>query len=383
MRKSASMFFFCLLLVLGPKLFAQEGRDVSEPRIRPGQADQAQTAVETGAERAYALSVLPLLYFTPETSLAFGAGAVVNFRTAQEDTYESQVLVGGAYTLLDQVLSYVSWRIFSPENRHLFAGEVGWYRYVYFFYGIGNEVQDADRELFDATFPRLRLDYAYALRPNFYLGLRYWYDDWGGLRFDPEGQLIQGGLPGTEGGRISGLGPLLSFESRDSQLYPTKGLFVETAWQRYGRGLGAQFGYSRFFLDARKVWSLSDKGIFVGQVYQESTAGDVPFFALPMLGGNQLLRGYFEGKYRGPHVSALQGEYRQWLRGRWGLVGFAGLGAVYGQEAAWSGLSDLRFAYGTGLRFRLSQKEKLNLRLDIAHAPGDGFQFYLTFGEAF
>ncbi|EIM72761.1 outer membrane protein/protective antigen OMA87 [Nitritalea halalkaliphila LW7] len=65
------------------------------------------------------------------------------------------------------------------------------------------------------------------------------------------------------------------------------------------------------------------------------------------------------------------------------MVGFAGLGAVYGQDAAWSGLSDLRFAYGTGLRFRLSQKEKLNLRLDVAHAPGDGFQFYLTFGEAF
>ena len=54
--------------------------------------------------------VLPLIYFSPETSWAFGVGTAASFRFKNESSNSrlSQVQVGGAYTLNKQLLTYFS-----------------------------------------------------------------------------------------------------------------------------------------------------------------------------------------------------------------------------------------------------------------------------------
>jgi outer membrane translocation and assembly module TamA len=75
----------------------------------------------------------------------------------------------------------------------------------------------------------------------------------------------------------------------------------------------------------------------------------------------------------------MQAEYRRILYKRLGGVLFAGAGSVFGtpgESLVW------RPNAGLGLRFQLSKKQKLNVRLDY----GFGVRsqgFYLTFGEAF
>jgi outer membrane protein assembly factor BamA len=199
---------------------------------------------------------------------------------------------------------------------------------------------------------------------------------------EPSGLLETGGFNGAEGGTVSGFGPMLYYDSRDSQLYPTSGTFAESSLQYFAAAIGSDFRYWRWVVDVRKVHPVKENQHFVWQAYSEVQVGDPPFFSMSQLGGNRLLRGLFEGKFRDKNMAAIQGEYRWKFLSRWGAVGFAGLGNVYSNERAFQ-FQNTKATYGLGGRFQLSKREKLNLRLDFAHSPGEEFRFYLTFGEAF
>ncbi len=329
-------------------------------------------------------SVLPIIYYTPETKWVFGAGAVSTFKLGDnpEITYESQASLGAAYSLLKQTLLFGNWRIFSSANTNLYAGEVGWYDYVFFFYGIGAQVQASDQEVFSAKLPRIRFDYARQIKTNLFLGGKYAYDNFELDSFDPDGQLISGDFRGSEGGKISGIGPWLVYDSRDNQLYPTSGYYGELSFQRFDRAIGGNFDYNRLFVDLRKIFPTGKNQILVGNLYSEFSSSGVPFFGLPMMGGNKRMRGLLEGKFRDRNMLLLQGEYRWKFLPRWGAVAFTGAGNVFSKENDFK-LNETKITYGLGGRFQLSKKKKLNLRLDLAHSPGEDLKFYFTFGEAF
>lgn len=329
-----------------------------------------------------AIFILPLVYYTPETRWVFGVGGATNFSLGDSiDTYESQAVFGVAYSLRKQFLSYANWRIFTPQNKNLFSGEVGWYDYVYFFYGIGNEVKESDSETYSARFPRLRFDYAKQISPSSYLGVKTVLDQYSFSGFDPAGKLANEDFIGKEGGWNVGLGPSFIIDSRDNPIYPGSGWFSETYFLRFGKPWGGDYPYWEIGGDLRNYRSLSQSVIWANQIAAKITTGETPFFALPLLGGNRSLRGLFEGKYRDSNVAFFQSEIRKSIGNRWGLVGFAGVGNVFSDL---NSIADrAKIAYGAGGRFRLSKAKKLNLRLDLAHSPNEGMQFYFTFGEAF
>lgn len=329
-----------------------------------------------------AVFILPLVYYTPETRWVFGAGGATNFNLGDSsNTYESQAVFGVAYSLRKQFLSYVNWRIFTDQNKNLFSGEVGWYDYVYFFYGIGNEVSESDSETYSTRFPRLRFDYAKQISPSTYIGVKTVLDQFNFSGLDPAGKLATEEYIGKEGGWNVGLGPSFIVDSRDNPIYPGSGWFSETYLLRFGKPLGGDYPYWEIGSDLRHYKTLSQTVIWANQIATKITRGETPFFALPLLGGNRSLRGLFEGKYRDNNVAFLQSEIRKSIGNRWGLVGFAGVGNVFSDLNSITG--GTKIAYGAGGRFRLSKAKKLNLRLDLAHSPNEGMQFYFTFGEAF
>jgi hypothetical protein len=329
-----------------------------------------------------AIFILPLVYYTPETRWVFGVGGATNFNLGKtDDTYESQATIGVAYSLRKQFLSYASWRIFTAENKNLFSGEVGWYDYVYFFYGIGNQVNDSDSETYNARFPRLRFDYLRRISTSTYLGVKTGLDKFQFSGFDPDGKLGNGPFIGTEGGLNIGIGPVLILDSRDDSIYPISGWYSENYIQRFGQPWGGDYSYWEVGLDVRNYQTIRPGLVWANQLATKITSGTTPFFALPLLGGNRSLRGLFEGKYRDTNSAFVQTELRKSLGNRWGLVGFAGLGNVFPDLESLA--EGTKVTYGAGGRFRLSKAKKLNLRLDLAHSPGESMQFYFTFGEAF
>ena len=108
---------------------------------------------------------------------------------------------------------------------------------------------------------------------------------------------------------------------------------------------------------------------------------DVPFYNLCLFGASNDLRGYTAGEFQNRRMFALQSELRQSLKGRFGMVVFAGVGGV---ARRWNEFRSDRLlpAAGAGLRFTLDKKNRVNYRVDWAIGRA-GYTFVIGVAEAF
>lgn len=347
--------------------------------------DLTEIPQDTTKEKRNSLSAFPVAYFTPETDWSFGAVGIYAFRIKgmADESRPSQVSLAGAYTLNKQILLFVPFQLFWKEAKWNWYGEIGYYRYNYFYYGIGNESKSEEEEIYDVNFPRLKLNALYRVYPKTYAGLRYWYDGYDIVGIKADGLLDRNRPVGTEGGNISGFGPVANYDSRDNIFSTTKGHYIEAASLFAFSGIGSDYNFSKSSLDARKFMPLGKekKSVLALNAYAEFSGGDVPFYQLAFLGGGKRMRGYLEGRFRDRHYAMLQSEYRFPLFWRFGGVVFAGTGGVSSEVG--DIFNDFRFSYGAGLRFLLDPKEGVNIRVDYGLGQGDNSGFYLTIGEAF
>lgn len=343
----------------------------------------AQEVQDTLSERKSKLFALPLAFYAPETDWGFGAAGIYTFRLQGEQltSRPSQLQLGFAYTLNQQILFYLPFQFYKQQEAYNLYGEVGYYLYTYQFYGIGNQTTAENQEFYDVDYPRVRLNLLKLLKPNFYMGLRYWLDDYKIKKIATGGILETKKLVGYEGGLLSGLGVVLNYDNRDNIFFPSKGLFVEAVGFSNGTYLGSDYNFSKFYLDASTFLAFKDH-ILAFNGYMELTGGTVPFYQLSQLGGNKKMRGFFEGQFRDKHFVSLQTEYRfplfwKWLRG----VAFVGIGEV-GTQLQDFAISKLKYSYGTGLRILINAKEKVYVRIDAGFGK-DTSGYYITIGEAF
>jgi outer membrane protein assembly factor BamA len=327
---------------------------------------------------------LPVVFYTPDTKWGGGAGGLstFNFKSDSLRARRSSVTVGVVYTQLKQVLLYFPFQLFPQNQKYWIAGEIGYYRYIFNYFGTGNDIPRDFIEKYDATFPRIRLNLSKKIAPNLYAGLRYAFDDFDFTRRDPMGLLVLDQVPGSNGGRISGVGAGFNYDTRNSIFFPTKGVLAEGVLYAESKATGSQFKYQRLSFDVAKYFPMGKKqGVLALNAASVFSFGDVPFHQMPVIGGTKRMRGYFEGEYRDKHLLLLQGEFRQPLFWRIGAVAFGGLGMV-GRDFGALRLQNTRYNYGAGLRFVLDKAQKINVRADY----GIGYKargFYLTFGEAF
>ncbi|MEN0004413.1 MAG: hypothetical protein AAF798_09725, partial [Bacteroidota bacterium] len=64
-------------------------------------------------------------------SWGFGAASVLSFKLPSQaaEHRPSQLQLGGAYTLNDQILLYLPFQFFAKQDRYNIYGELGYYRY--------------------------------------------------------------------------------------------------------------------------------------------------------------------------------------------------------------------------------------------------------------
>ncbi len=122
-------------------------------------------------------SALPIVFFSPETGLAIGGLANANFYIQDSLYRPSTMLLGGAYTLKNQILAYLPFEFNWGANKFLVKGEIGYYRYFYNYYGIGPEFRN-EFELYTVNFPRFRAFGAYRFYGNHYGGIKYNFDNY-------------------------------------------------------------------------------------------------------------------------------------------------------------------------------------------------------------
>jgi hemolysin activation/secretion protein len=109
--------------------------------------------------------------------------------------------------------------------------------------------------------------------------------------------------------------------------------------------------------------------------------GHTPVRYFSLLGGTEIMRGYYKGRYAGKDMIAFQAEIRQYLFWRLGVVGFASAGQVSNSIKDF-GTNDFHYSFGGGIRLMVNEKEKLNLRIDYGFAK-QNHGVYVILKEAF
>jgi outer membrane protein assembly factor BamA len=335
-------------------------------------------AQDADTTRKNTLFPIPIGFYTPETRWGIGAAGVYNFYIDKSDTISppSQLQGGLAVTQERQFLAYLPFSVFWNERKWFSFGELGYYRYNYFFYGVGNNPENRE-ERYDVDFSRFRFNLFRKVYKRWYVGARVWVEDWKFTGFEEGGALADGSVSGNEGGLTVDPGLLLLHDGRDNVLYPTRGWLIEAVTQH---ATGA-FGWSRYRLDVRNYMPLHNDITWANQLFTDVTTGTTPFYMMAMLGGTKRMRGYYEGRFRDKTGVLYQTEVRARIWRRWGATAFWSAGIVDATAQQWS-LGNLRNAGGLGIRFELDPEKDLNIRLDVATGPGSS-QFYLTVGEAF
>jgi Omp85 superfamily domain len=180
---------------------------------------------------------------------------------------------------------------------------------------------------------------------------------------------------------LRALGVEVYRDSRPNRFYPLKGSLLDFTGDFFANDLGSKYSFQSYKFTYNKYVSLSKKQVLAGNFFWCGTGGSPPFYGNCIYGTNNELRGYTAGRYLDRFMLATQVEFRQELKWRFGVVGFAGVGAVA------PGGADIRAnqflpAGGTGIRYDLSKKYHVNLRTDFAWGK-DNFTWAVGVGEAF
>ena len=319
---------------------------------------------------------VPLVFYSPDTRWGFGAAGIVTFRGQPQ---RSSVTFSLAYTQRKQWLLWFPYQIFSRRGQWRAYGEVGFYRYLYQYFGVGNRYPFGYIETYTARYPRFRVNVLRRLTDRHSAGFRYWLDDYRIVEKEARGEIAEGKILGAEGGFSSAAGPVWLYDSRDNPFYPRKGWLVEGTVYGEHRLTGSDFAYLRSSLDGAGYFPVGPRHVLVVQAVAQFTAGGSPFFSLPQIGGTRLLRGYPAGKFRDRHLLLAQAEWRFALLWRLKGAAFAGAGSVFGSPGE---VLRWRPNGGAGIRFEVDRKQHIHFRADYGF--GDGVSgFYLTVGEAF
>lgn len=322
----------------------------------------------------------PVILYSPETSLIFGGGAAITIRKQNSDrkTRPDNIIFYAIYTLKNQIAVQFNPDFYFNDDKWQLKIESGYQKFPDQFYGIGNKTTEDDAE--DVTTEDVIIQPGLTRRiyKNFRLGVMYHFNHTSVQKVEIDGQLNSGLLPGSQGSLLSGLGPLIDWDSRDNIFYPAKGSWLQFYAMIYRNWLGSEFEYESFTFDLRYFIEIQDRHIMALQFIARSMNGAIPFNHLARV---DLLRGINTSRFREKNLAATLVEYRFPIYKRFSGVLFTGMGDVMHHFTDFL-LDDIKFSIGIGLRFAVLPDDKINFRLDIGFSRY-GIYPYFQLSEMF
>jgi outer membrane protein assembly factor BamA len=347
-----------------------------------GEPANSEKKQDTVAAPSSGFVVVPVIFYAPETRLQGGVAGMYYFHPGDDlNMRPSQISAGAGYTQNKQYQIAVNPDFYFDSEKWRVHGNFGYARFPSKFYGVGGNTLLANVETFTPITLKCSVAVERRMLPGFDVALKYDIRNDKLVALAESGMLASRTLPGSAGGTVSGIGALALLDTRDNIFSASTGSLVEAQVLTYASAIGSDYDYTRYTLDLRHYWPVSDTHIFAVQGYVSLTSGTAPFYLLSLFGGEYRMRGFYLGRYRGNHMALAQAEYRLPVWWRFGAVAFAGIGDVANTFSDFS-IGHLKLAAGFGLRYLVDVKERLNIRADIGFGGGQ-VQPYLTFREAF
>jgi outer membrane protein assembly factor BamA len=324
-------------------------------------------------------TVLPVVFHTPETGTGGGIAGAYFYKVHAEEKPSSIKWIA-FYTEKKQIiLELTPERYLSGGSRRLLA-TIGFQDYPDVFYGIGSGTSVDEEENYREKSFYFEVSYELELRRNLRIGPRLAFRRSHVTEIEEDGKLAGGRIPGIEKHRNVSIGLVLVHDGRDNILYTMNGSYLRVSTNYSGDITGSDHRYSRHSLDLRHFFGFGSRQAVGLRAHFGAAEGSTPFQLLPGLGGDKMMRGFPDGRFRDNLGYVGQAEYRLNLKWRLGFAAFMALGDVASDIGGFTG-SKVKYSGGAGMRLRLND-EGLNLRLDLGFTE-EGSGFYFVAEEAF
>lgn len=371
------IFFILMFLQNSISTFAQSNTD-------------SISKVDTATVKKFVYA--PVIYYQPETRWAFGAGAVYYFKPAAKktniqdtillETNASELYCLGVYTLEKQFKIEFGGEIYSQQNSYFLSYDLAYYNFPNSFFGIGNNTIEENEERYTNKHPIIKINLQRKLFPNFYAGLKTFFEHTTISNIDSGGIFDTQDIAGEQGGFNTGAGPWISYDSRDNIFAPTKGVYFDASTVIHHEAIGSNYNYTDHQAELSYFLNTYKKQVVGFNLFGNFNLGNVPFNQMAELGGASRMRGNYEGRFRDKYYLTFQTEYRIPIWKYFGLAVFGGTGEVAHTINAFS-LKELKYSYGGGLRLNIIPGATYNLRIDYGFGSDGDRGLYIQFNEAF
>jgi hypothetical protein len=327
--------------------------------------------------------LFPLVLSSPVTSWGFGAAGSYFFKTRLNDTTirTSNVEGIGLYTLRGQTILLLGLNLFTPGETYILKWRNSFSRFPDKYWGLGNTSNESNMEEYIYDQFLINPQLVRRIYKKIYLGPYYEFQKVYNVHYIPNGLFDKENIPGRKGSKVSGLGLVFAWDTRNNSFSPDKGVFAQLSITEFSHIIGSDVDFTTYILDLRKFISIYSKHVLAFQFYGYFNNDLPPVRNMGTLGGSDIMRGYYSGRYRDKNFMAFQIEYRVPIWWRFGVAGFAGLGEVQNKLCSFN-IGGLKYSLGGGIRVALNRKEKLNLRIDYGFGKNSSGG-YVTVSEAF
>jgi len=332
---------------------------------------------------------VPVLTTAPETGVEIGGSGLFSFYTdTVKKTNVSNIFGYASITTKNQTNLTLNSTYWFPGNTLHLYGALSYINFPSDFYGIGNATSQANKDLLGEHRSKLNLEAEKKIGDYFLLGIVGGGFDY---RFhDSNPTSIYNTDPAVQdktGGPSIFAGPSVIFDSRNNNTYTTSGTIV-TAYLNLNQGLLSNKNYDGGFfnIEYSSFFTLAKQWVLGFDVQEQSlVGGQSPFYLLPAMGSDEMMRGYYNGRFRDRNYLAGQTELRYRVSKRFGLDGFAATGEVFHSSFD---AHDLKPDWGGGVRYFFDVQKGLTIRADYGvgeKRPGESRQqgLYIALGEAF
>ncbi|TWV93985.1 BamA/TamA family outer membrane protein [Chitinophaga pinensis] len=390
MSMQRTIIFTTILLAFCQGLVAQQQL---QDTVQPKQQD-------TAVIHKRSFFPLPVAGYSPEKGLEVGAAMLYSFYTSKDP-----VLRNSTINLIPTVTTEKQFKIdlktdiWTDANNWHFRSNLRYHDFPINFYGLGDTTRKAGATLLDNRRYKVQLEGERRIGGHFYAGMSVLYQHDTYSTKETKGVYPGMSLVDKNGGHVTFIGATGIYDNRDNQNYTTKG-----SWVRLN------VAFAPAFLSKHALWKFDGQVRHFVPISPKSTVGFnglfnslqgsvLPFYLLPELGNDLMMRGYYTGRYRDQNYLAGQVEYRYFLdpkipiniwflhmQPKFALAAFGGSGAVFNNKDI--AMSHFKPSYGMGVRWFYDEGAKLTVRIDYAWGEkrtGEERQsgLYLSLAEAF
>ena len=349
------------------------------------------------------LSILGGPSYNPEASLGVGGAMLMTFRMNPDDTISQRsfIPVGFNISINGTFVAAGAGTLFFNENKFRIYIKYGYRTEPANFYGIGystNKDYERGEDTSEYRYSGIQVNPWFLFRlgeSNIFAGPQV------DLNYDKitkpaagmvnESSYIAAG--GTEHGYknfSSGLGFLLTYDTRDIPANAYSGTYLDFRGMMYNKVFGSDNNFYRLEIDYRQYKTVGRRKVIAWTVQSKNAFGDVPLTKYMLSGTPFDLRGYYMGQFRDKSSHVMMAEYRQMIntdKSTWVKKMLSHIGYV-----AWGGCGFMGPTPGKiegvlpnlGLGLRIEVQPRMNVRLDFGRDMVNKQNlFYFNMTEAF